>query len=55
MKSGLRSAQTCLKCHTLDGKAENSQFILKDPDRSVGGEKDEALRHNRDAFVAWRG
>src|ERR1700722_13590203 len=43
-------AQTCLKCHTPDGEALNSKFILKDPARSVGREKEEALRHNREAF-----
>jgi hypothetical protein len=44
-------AQVCLKCHTPDGKAEKRRFILKDPDRATGREKDEALRHNRDAFA----
>ena len=43
-------AHTCLKCHTSDGEALESKFILKDPERSVGKEKDEALRHNREAF-----
>jgi hypothetical protein len=43
-------AHTCLKCHTPEGEALNSKFILKDPERSTGRERDEALRHNRDAF-----
>lgn len=44
-------AQTCLKCHKPDGDAEESKFILKDPGRSVGEAKAEALRHNRTAFM----
>src|SRR5579871_3434008 len=43
-------APTCLKCHTAEGEALNSKFILKDPERSTGRERDEAMRHNRDAF-----
>jgi hypothetical protein len=44
-------ARTCLACHKPGGDAEASKFILKDPGRSVGAERDAALRHNRDAFA----
>jgi hypothetical protein len=44
-------AQTCLKCHKVGSDAEDSKFILKDPERSVGDAKTEALRHNRNAFI----
>ncbi len=47
------AAQSCLKCHKPGGKAEegDSQFILKDPERSLGAARDEALKHNREAFA----
>jgi hypothetical protein len=44
-------AQKCLTCHKTGGDAEESQFVLRDPERSQGAEKDEALRHNRDVFA----
>lgn len=44
-------AQSCLTCHKAGGDAEESPFVLRDPERSQGAEKDETLRHNRDAFV----
>src|SRR5687767_14544906 len=44
-------AQSCLTCHKPGGDAEESQLVLRDPERSQGSEKDEALRHNRDAFA----
>jgi hypothetical protein len=44
-------AQSCLTCHKAGGDAEESQFVLRDPERSQGAEKDDVLRHNRDAFA----
>ena len=46
-------AQSCLKCHKLGGEAEDdgSEFVLQDPERSLGAARDEVLRHNRDAFA----
>jgi hypothetical protein len=43
-------APACLKCHKSGGDAAESKFILKDPDKSAGPAKQEALRHNLDAF-----
>ncbi len=44
-------AQSCLECHKEGGDAEDSKFILLDPQKSKGHEKDEALKHNHLAFV----
>jgi hypothetical protein len=44
-------AQKCLTCHKTGGDAEESQFVLLDPERSQGPEKDDVLRHNREAFL----
>jgi hypothetical protein len=44
-------AQKCLTCHKAGGDAEESQFVLRDPERSQGSGKADALRHNREAFV----
>lgn len=44
-------ALSCLTCHKEGGDAEDSKFVLRDPKRSQGPAQDEALRHNRDAFV----
>jgi hypothetical protein len=44
-------AQKCLTCHKAGGDAEDSQFVLRDPERSQGTGKADALRHNREAFV----
>ena len=44
-------AQSCLNCHKAGGDAEDSQFILLDPQRSQGAEQEQALRHNREAFA----
>ena len=41
----------CLKCHKLGGDAEESKFVLRDPQRSQGDEHAEAMRTNRDAFA----
>lgn len=43
--------QSCLTCHKLGGDAEESKFILRDPSKSSGTERDEVMRHNRDAFT----
>jgi len=47
------AAQSCLKCHKPGGAAdeENSEFMLKDPERSLGTAREEILRYNRDAFA----
>jgi hypothetical protein len=47
-KVGLRK---CLTCHKTGGDAEESKFILKDPRRSEGSEREQTMRHNRDAFA----
>src|ERR1700753_3826831 len=44
-------AQACLKCHKVGGDADDSDFILEDPERSLGNARVEALRHNREQFV----
>lgn len=44
-------SQSCLTCHKAGGDAEDSQFVLRDPQRSEVAEQDEVLRHNRDAFA----
>src|SRR5689334_22282411 len=38
-------AARCLTCHKVGGDAEDSQFVLRDPQRVIGAERDEALRH----------
>lgn len=44
-------AQSCLECHKAGGDAEESNFVLVDPELSRGSARDEVLRHNRDQFV----
>src|SRR5438874_5953671 len=44
-------ARSCLTCHRKGGDAEDSKFILQEPQRTQGPARDEALRHNRDAFA----
>ncbi len=44
-------AQSCLKCHKTGGDAEESKFVLQDPQRSQGAAQTEALRHNREEFA----
>src|SRR5436305_13207133 len=44
-------AQSCLSCHKAGGDAEDSKFVLLDPSRTQGRARDEAVRHNRDAFA----
>src|SRR5205814_544671 len=43
-------APVCLTCHKTGGDAEDSKFILQDPQRVQGATRDVTLRHNRDAF-----
>jgi hypothetical protein len=42
-------SQKCLTCHKAGGDAEESKFVLLDPQRAPV--QDEALRHNREAFA----
>ena len=44
-------AQVCLECHKAGGDAEESDFILTDPQRSGGSGREQALLHNREAFA----
>src|SRR5277367_5393123 len=43
--------QKCLTCHRKGGDAEDSKFVLIDPRKREGQERDEAMRHNRAAFA----
>lgn len=43
--------QKCLNCHRKGGDAEDSKFILRDPRKSTGAERDNVLRHNLAAFT----
>lgn len=42
--------QTCLKCHKVAGDAEDSNFVLRDPQRSRGAYQAESMQHNQLAF-----
>ena len=45
-------AQSCLECHKAGGDAEDSKFVLIDPELShERDKKDQALRHDRDQFM----
>jgi len=46
--------KTCLECHKAGGDAEDSEFVLVDPQRSAGGADaaEAVLRQNREAFAA---
>src|ERR1043165_6535065 len=44
-------AARCLTCPKVGGNAEKIRFVLRDPQRVTGTERDEALRDNRDAFT----
>lgn len=44
-------ASLCVQCHKVGGDAEESRLILKDPRKLTGEAKDQALRHNQDAFT----
>jgi mono/diheme cytochrome c family protein len=41
----------CLTCHKAGGDAEDSKLVLKDPRKLQGKARDDAVRHNRDAFA----
>src|SRR5262245_23502534 len=41
----------CINCHKKGGDAEDSKLILRDPRKLSVHDQDEALRHNREAFV----
>jgi len=43
--------QKCLTCHRKGGDAEGSKFVLIDPRKRGGTDRDEAMRHNRAAFA----
>lgn len=45
------AARSCLKCHKSGGDAEESAFVLRDPERSQDADQANAMRHNRDAFA----
>src|SRR5690242_13974644 len=47
-KVGVRK---CLTCHRKGGDAEDSKFVLIDPRKREGAERDQAMRHNRAAFA----
>lgn len=44
-------SQKCLTCHKAGGDAEESKFVLLDPQRVTGTAQEDALRHNRAAFA----
>ena len=44
-------AASCLECHKAGGDAEDSDFVLIDPERGPAGDADKAMRHNRDEFA----
>jgi len=44
-------AQSCLTCHKTGGDAEETEFVLQDPQKSQGEARDAAMRHNQDAFT----
>src|SRR5262245_22286592 len=41
----------CVSCHKQGGDAEESKLLLRDPRKLTGHARDEALRHNREAFA----
>lgn len=45
------ATQSCLTCHKTGGDAEESQFVLRDPARSQGAEREATLRHNCATFA----
>ncbi|MFM8274631.1 MAG: hypothetical protein ACKODX_20195, partial [Gemmata sp.] len=44
-------ARKCLTCHKAGGEAEESKFVLTDPQKVDPVARDEAVRHNRAAFA----
>lgn len=45
------ASQSCLTCHKAGGDAEDTRFVLRDPEKVVGPARDVVLLHNRDAFA----
>lgn len=43
-------SQKCLTCHKAGGDAEETKFVLLDPQRVTGAEQEKVLRHNHGAF-----
>jgi hypothetical protein len=43
---------TCLECHKAGGDAEDSRFVLVDPARAQGHDRDAAMARNRQQFEA---
>jgi hypothetical protein len=41
----------CVTCHKEGGDAEGSKLVLQDPQKVEGKARDEAFRHNREAFA----
>jgi len=41
----------CVQCHRLGSDAEESELILEDPRKLQGDARNDAMRHNRDAFA----
>jgi hypothetical protein len=44
-------SRKCLTCHRKGGDAEESKFVLLNPDKAEGTGRAEAMRHNRAAFT----
>src|SRR4051812_40370000 len=44
-------ALRCVQCHKPGSEAEESELILQDPRKLQGHARDDAMRHNRDAFA----
>src|SRR4051812_12586150 len=44
-------AVRCVQCHKQGSDAEESALILQDPRKLRGNARDDAMRHNRDAFA----
>ncbi|NBV20946.1 MAG: hypothetical protein EBS05_02980 [Proteobacteria bacterium] len=45
------AAENCLKCHKAGGDAEDSKLVFRDPSRTQGKERTEAMRFNREAIA----
>ncbi len=45
------AAQSCLTCHRAGGDAEDTEFVLLDPSKSQGTQRDQALACNRETFA----
>lgn len=43
--------RSCLTCHKAGGDAEDSEFVLHDPSRSVGAAQAAAIRHNHALLI----